>query len=382
MQKYQTKYYVLVALSLAVFVMGFFIATDIGTSLKYSSDSIWIRSLAENFRAGNGLTGLDGDELIYWVPLYPLILSLSSENFDLFALIINFFAIIGVFILASLTYHKEQELANGKLFYSTSLLLSTPLLMISVFLWTETVFLFLLLLFVYGLNAYLESQNKFYLIIWLISGWLMLVLRNAGIFFIPGILIWITIQKNRTLNNKITLISLILLMCSGFLTWNIYKIIIQSNLNVLTELIPVFKPLNNVLLISNEIGKYIIPDIGYYLSGLVGAGLLGYLIYRAVKLTDSLIGLNYFMILTYLFTFVIIPPDPSEISRYLAPVIPFVFIASTRIMSLFYSSKKINPWISGITILGIYSYFFIRIIKNSFVWGHIDFYNYFTFAWL
>ena len=208
----------------------------------------------------------------------------------------------------------------------------------------------------------------------------MLMLRNAGIFFIPGALFWILFQKDKKLANKLSFMLLLLVMCSGFISWNVYRLIILSNTNVISELLPVFTPGRNLGIITHEIGSYFVPDIGFYLSYLVGAGIISGVIYGAVKSTGKSLGIAYFMILTYIFTFLIIPPAPSDISRYLAPVIPIIFIALAGFWSNVLADKKLHPWLVNMIVLSVYFYFIVRIIKNISVWAQIDIYNYFKFA--
>jgi len=380
LKRYPLNYIVWVTISLAIFIIGFYLATDFGNALRYSSDSYQLKSIAENFGKGNGLVAAGGQELIYWGPLYPIILSAWYHEIDLFALLINFFSIIGVFVLSQITFKRELEGPSAKLIYTSGLLLSTPLLMIAVFFWTETLFLFLLVLFCYGLINYLDTNKKKYLIIWIIAGWLMLVLRNAGIFFIPGAVMWILLQKEKKLYDKLSFLLILVVISSGFISWNIYKLIILSNINVISELLPVFTPGRNLELITNEIGKYFVPDIGFYFSNLVGAGIIARVIYVAINFSGKSISVAYFMVLTYIFTFLIIPPSPSDISRYLAPVIPVIFIVVSGFGSYVLASNKLNPWLSKMIVISVYFYFVLRIIKNITVWAQIDIYNYFKFV--
>jgi len=380
LKPYPLKYIVWPTISLTIFITGFYLSTNSGLSLNYSTDSFWLRSLAENYGSGNGLIGPDGKELIYWVPLYPLLLSVWLAQIDLFALLINLFSISGVFFLANVTFKMELERPSAKLVYATSLILSTPLLMITVFFWTEAIFLFFLMLFIYGLINYLNTGSKLHLAGWIIAGWIMLMMRNAGIFFIPGAVLWILLQKEKRFYDKLTFLVFLLVMCSGFLSWNIYKIIILTNINVIGELLPAFTPVINFALVTNEIGKYLVPDIGFYFSSLVGTGFIGGVFYLAIKSPGKRISLVYLMALSYIFTFFIIPPDPSDVSRYLAPVIPLILVASSGYLSKILVSNRLNPWLGKMILFSVYCYFLIRIIKNIGVWAQIDIYNYFRFA--
>jgi hypothetical protein len=157
-------------------------------------------------------------------------------------------------------------------------------------------------------------------------------------------------------------------------------LLIHSNLNVIAELLPVFTPVRNLGLITNEIGKFLVPDIGFYFTNLVGAGIIAGIIYVAYKSSVTSISVAYFMVLAYIFTFLIIPPNPSDISRYLAPVIPIFFIVIADILSKILTSNKMHPWVSKMIVLSMYSYFVLRIMKNISVWAQIDTYNYFKFA--
>ena len=129
-----------------------------------SPDSVYYISAARNIAGGFGVTSFDGSPFVYWPPLYPMLLSIPAIVFHLDPLttapIINA-------ILFGLIIYFSGLLLGRHLFSSTALaILGVPLIVFSIILldiatmaWSETLFIFLTLVFLLYLGKFLEKKD-------------------------------------------------------------------------------------------------------------------------------------------------------------------------------------------------------------------------------
>src|SRR6185369_9930359 len=101
-------------------------------------------------------------------------------------------------------------------------MLSVQIAMISVFVWSELVFM--ALLFLNTLCALKLKQNKSYFYWLLVTGFLACLQRNAGLFWISGVCLWLVLDSSVTLKRRIIESGICFLICSsGLWAWNIYN---------------------------------------------------------------------------------------------------------------------------------------------------------------
>lgn len=138
-----------------------------------SPDSVTYLSAAQSFETNRSFIGVDGLPLTNWPPLYPILLSVVNG-----ALLNQLSLIVSAFLIWNLLQNVHH-----RTLLTTVAVLSFPLLKLSSMIWSELVFISLLLalLAVLKRNNALQSNN------WLFAIWLLIVFlclqRYVGVFF-------------------------------------------------------------------------------------------------------------------------------------------------------------------------------------------------------
>lgn len=149
-----------------------------------SPDSVAHVSTARNQLSGKGYIQYDGSPFVRWPPLFPTLLtSISLLGFDPLgaARYLNalcFGAMIFVFGLWLLKNIKPLPFA---LLGPAALLLSRPLIGVSVFVWTEPLFALFVLMFVVEAGEFLESGKSLSIVLLAISAALAFLTRYVGV---------------------------------------------------------------------------------------------------------------------------------------------------------------------------------------------------------
>jgi hypothetical protein len=150
-----------------------------------TDDSINYLSAASSFP--NELLKVDGTLYVEWPPLFPILLSLyklTGMSAADFAMI--FQGIVFVLNLI-LTGRLLQPAIHSRYIHFIAmvfLVFSIPLLQSHVFIWSESAFIFLLLLNVYVLVKYLETEKIIYFVYLIFLSMLMSLERKTGLYFI------------------------------------------------------------------------------------------------------------------------------------------------------------------------------------------------------
>ena len=156
--------------------------------IALSPDSVGYISVARSLSVGMGLTMYDSSPLTVQPPLYPAILSLTESllgldpvdgariiNAGVFGLIVYFSGLLFRRYFASLSF-----VAIGLV----AVLLSPVLFRISIYAWTEPIFILLSLLFLLQLDGYLRRKSATNLLLLAIVTGIACLTRYIGIAFI------------------------------------------------------------------------------------------------------------------------------------------------------------------------------------------------------
>ena len=156
--------------------------------IALSPDSVGYISVARSLSAGMGLTMYDSSPLTVQPPLYPAILSLTESllgldpvdgariiNAGVFGLIVYFSGLLFRRYFASLSF-----VAIGLV----AVLLSPVLFRISIYAWTEPIFILLSLLFLLLMDSYLEQKSTTFLLLLAIVTALACLTRYIGVTFV------------------------------------------------------------------------------------------------------------------------------------------------------------------------------------------------------
>ncbi|MCC5943547.1 MAG: hypothetical protein JJT94_01325 [Bernardetiaceae bacterium] len=188
-----------------------------GAGLRYTNDSYFYEAAAQSFAAHAQLQNPDGSAFTHWAPLYPVILSVGIVHIRLWAAILNILFMGGAFYF--LLKLSDSFLVTNFARWAFTLLLASapPLLLVSHFLWSESVFMGFFAAF-----CYFYAREKLSLLVIFLGIMLMLV-RNVGLVLV---FFWI-IGSGLPRLNRSFLWRIVLLFFPSAL-WNVY-VVVQSN---------------------------------------------------------------------------------------------------------------------------------------------------------
>ncbi|MBA4145871.1 MAG: hypothetical protein C0523_08920 [Cytophaga sp.] len=291
--------------------------------LLLTHDSYNYLSAAKSFREHGQLLAITGDPYIYWPPLFPVLLSLFREPLKvmMWTHLILFVAIgsIMAIIAERLIQHK---IVRG--ICMISLMCGVHLIMNSVFLWSELLFIFLALILSYYLPKSNELSSAF--VTSLVLGFLLCIQRNAGIYILSGAALWIAIEGSLSWQQNIKkALFFFIITTSGFWLWNLSITFLFSSPFQLQK---------------GDFFYY----IGYNLKGMMWALLKTYLPLKeswTVLMVVILIGLFFFLkknfkedlmlramsciILGYLLGIILLfrIEAEEELDRFVSVILPF-----------------------------------------------------------
>jgi len=196
-------------------------------------DSVYYVSVARHIADGTGFVGYDGYYLVLQPPLYPFVLaaiktvfftdplvSSGYVNAILFGLTIYF---TGLFLLKHLTSYIVVLLGT------ISILISFALIQLSIMVLSESLFIFLVLLFLYYFDEYKTKGNISSLILFAAAASLACLTRYIGVILILTGVINILFQKSKLFKEKLQhIIVFIFITCLPIGLWIIRNIVLSK----------------------------------------------------------------------------------------------------------------------------------------------------------
>lgn len=309
-------------------------------------DSCAYLSAAESFKADFTFVSFDGQPYKYWPPLFPVVLSLFGGVWYWFQLLLT--AWIGVLVVIQTRKIIEDPLLQ--LLCQASILVGVHLLLIGTFLWSELLFLVILIHF-----AMAVERKQFATAI--ILGFVLCLQRNAGLFFVIAAALWYWDMKKSFI--------LFILGSSGFFAWNIYTSAPMEN--TYFQSIP-----HNVGMMSDAMIRSLAP-----LPGIV---FIVVLIALAFMLrSDPKTRLIGIMMVVYLAGMCSLPQlDVFENDRFASVVIPFFMIVVFRAIEI--AASKQTSTARKVLIIAVacwLAYPAARSLKNAPQWHKLSFTSYF-----
>lgn len=154
-------------------------------------------------------------------PLFPIILSCLDLNTSviLFAFGMSYWLILNGTLYF---YCQEVQSTSQRIFFSFLLAFSTPLLLITNYLWSEVFFTLFLLVSSYFLLKFSKDQTNYKAIAFAIAfAFLYCLQRNTGIFFVMGSAFFLLLECQ---NKKTFILTFIYaaLSLSGWAIWTTY----------------------------------------------------------------------------------------------------------------------------------------------------------------
>jgi hypothetical protein len=171
----------IVAFGIAGVVLSLVSTSRYGVGI--SSDSTAYISAARSLLAGHGYMCHDGSQYTGWPPLFPTLLAgigLAGIDPAVAARFLNAFAFGGIIFASALFFARCLRSKALIVVATSSILLSYPLLDISVMALTEAVFVLLIVLFVLEISSFLESGRILSLVLASVLAALCLLQRYTG----------------------------------------------------------------------------------------------------------------------------------------------------------------------------------------------------------
>ncbi len=362
---FNKNYYWLIVIGVVLYL----IATISGNG--YTSDGLLYKFIAQSIVSGTGCITWNGDELLYWVPLYPYILSagyfLGGIDLYIWVLHLVFLAVtFAIWIRIADEEISENKTKTGIILF---IIFNTSLLFCYVFVLSEAIFITSSGLYFYFISGWLKNGKFSDLIIATVSGFATLMLRNAGIFLLAGSFIYGLIYLFRKSERKGQLIFVAhtIVVFSGFSVWNIKKLLLGGHMDIITDMFPYLDILGNWNLISKSISAnfipFVLPQVFHSIFTLTLFAFFAYslVMYKSEIRIQLLISVIFF----YLLFWLIIPADQWNIERFLAPVFPALLVITAYFIEKSKILTKCPPWIFVLILL----YPAIRILKNALFWG-------------
>ncbi|HEY3402297.1 MAG TPA: hypothetical protein VGK59_02855 [Ohtaekwangia sp.] len=334
--------------------------------LLLTPDSQDYLAAATSFRTDQMLLNQHGSPYVYWPPLFPMILSLFG-NPQAAMVWVNFFIKVIIGILLFRIAQKYIRHTGLQLSFMLVTLCGVHLLMISVYLWSELIFLLLVLINFYA--ALHHRLSRIYFITLLTTGFMICLQRNAGFFYVSAVSVWLLVHQDSSLISRL-IISVIffIVSVSGLSIWHVYV----TNLHLAYRLddYPFFENISgNTFSLLISLGKF-------FLSGTVGV-IIAILILVAsilyalrLQLLKGQLLLAFLIVVTYLPGLAFVEALPNdEMDRFLSVIIPFLCILIFAAADQLFRHK--NPgWRASVLVVLICwnTYSLARTVTNAEIW--------------
>lgn len=361
---------------LALFGLFYLLACTSGNKLTYDSQAYL--AAAKSLREGMGLLNQFGKPYVAWPPLYPVILSLGIDWIEGYVFLLHLLCGLGTIYLWGKIAEEVLKTSFWYFFFLLVLSLSTPFLMVFVFAWSEAGFIFLFTAHLYCLQKFINDKKSRY-ILWAAQlAFLMLLQRNAGIFLLAGVAGGVLLNYSFFSRRQLKYLFLYSLFAvSGFGLWNIYVSVFKGNEQILTEVEPMTSLPKNAELVFSELGKLYVPEpLGLIFGLFVLVPCLAFLAFELCRQQDVWLRLLLILLLTYLMVWVvvpalwvIVPAGKEDISRFLSPGIPVLYL----LVSVFLERRAQNVKAKVRLLIVVLSclwllYPVLRLFSNAWLW--------------
>ncbi len=330
-------------------------------------DSGHYLAAAKNFKENGTLLNADGTTYYAWPPLFPVVLSIFKDpQIGLGWINVTCKILIALLLLSiANSFFKDSFL---KVIFLITVMVSVNLAMISIFVWSDLVFMTLTLLNAHIALRLEKYPSDFYWL--LITGFLVCLQRDAGFFWACGISLWLFLDRSHNLKVRIWQSALCFFVCcSGLIIWRFYYAFFRQ-FDSFRDYSFFFHTVENLKPALIAYSKMLLPFNSMYAVAF-GALFFVSLFYYPIVNPDRSIQLIAIVISIYTAGFIGLPLqlDPSDMDRYFSAVTPLVYLF---ILSAF--QEKIH-FISQARRVGIYfivcvwlCYPVARTFKNIQAW--------------
>lgn len=335
--------------------------------LIMTPDSYHYFSASRSFRTDGIFLNTDGTRFTSWPPLFPFILSAFSDPQQ--ALVwINALCKL---ILGSFIYYLSNLLLTTRAFiaaYLVVVLLGVHLLLISVFFWSELIFMTLLFANIYFTLKLKNRPLYFYLMI--VTGFLFCLQRNAGLFWVTGTSVWLMLNNSPAWSSRFyKSISYFIFCTSGLWTWNLYNTFFSANNSVFSGRSYFSEAFLNIQAILFELGVTMLPFRGVF-AIFTGALMMILLLFLIVKNFHSRPELKLLALGLIAYTAGLIPVSylATDIDRYYSVISPIAILLFFMCLEKFVLQypRAAGAVIICATLWLVYP--LARTVKNAILW--------------
>jgi hypothetical protein len=346
-------------------------------------DSPFYVAAAQSFATKGVFLDHLGNAYTNWTPLFPVLLSLYTPNVPIYAKFLHLFSCLTTVYFLLLI---SKALINSwllRVLFSVTIVFSTPLLLVSSFLWSESIFIALLAWLLYWLFLFITSSShstswKNLSILILLSN-LLYLQRNAGLFFILAIGFFFFLQEisKKSFPKKALIYTFLSLV--SFVVWQIRNHFFVVNALDFRNNVFVVSFWESLIYMADIASLWLLPNILPLAFRLIFLVLFMGVLAYSFKKTEALAVMskkwNFLVLLMFMFGAYIAfmlalrMNVEEENERYLAPLFPLFFLFSFIIIDLI--MNKLNKFQSKATIILIVLWLFYplgRTLKNAQLW--------------
>ncbi len=294
-------------------------------------DSWQYLSAARCLINGEALKMADGSPFIAYPSLFPLVLSLFGKN--PLEIMPTFLATLYLFNLMLWIYLGQHYIKSQAVYFflCLSLCLSTPLLLVHSFLWSEALFIsFLSIVFLYY-HHYPRYFLQAELLLVFVGIGILVWQRNAGVWWGIGILIWLIFFKKH--KSRAT----VLVLSSGIiflLAWGWYLLSLNPSSFKHEGLLFFWYELgNNLVIFTGHLSSWFMPrSTALLIKVIFGTLLLASLFWVGVNGRNSTPNFIYLLMLcngVYLGGLLILKTSAlhySDLERFMAVMQPSLLL--------------------------------------------------------
>tara|TARA_R110002012_G_scaffold94666_2_gene229045 strand:- start:2242 stop:3438 length:1197 start_codon:yes stop_codon:yes gene_type:complete len=294
-----------------------------GLGLTYDSHNYL--SAARAIAEGRPMETQLGAKYVAQPPLFPAILSLWNGNLS-FSKVFNIVCYAVTLILIWKLIDIVLCSFSYKVLACFYIFLSTPLLLVHSFLWSEPFFLVLIQLIIVTLYFHGETKSVYLFYALILLSLLLCAQRNAGVFIVSSIFLTFFLEESSFVN-RIKIGIAFLTSSSGFFLWNLYGFSREGGGFLDAGYLQNVG--GNILEYSSAIGVWFVPGTSSHYV-VVAAGILSLwfvisIFFSSEPISPRLTFLRQLSTIpvVYVLGFVILgKPVASDAERFLAGIFP------------------------------------------------------------
>ncbi len=348
--------------------------------LGITHDSRHYLAAARSLLHDGTLRNADGTAYTNWPPLYPVLLALARAELRHIR-IGQVLVFLGILFLAHRLAVRNIRQPGLRVFFMGSVVFSTPLLLTSVFVWSEGFFVLLTLAALICFRHYQSSERAAHFWWLIIFGNLLCLQRLTGTFFVFGFAVLVFIQGKSL--KKAILYSVFSL--AGTAAW-LFRNTFLEHSPAFRQNILVISPLQSFIGYTEAFGDWFVPvSAPFALKLAVGvlwfSGIL-FCQWRFRFKPSSFFFQANFLASWYLACMVLAGGEASETDRFAIPAYLFIFGGIAAGLDAAFTVLSARRVLAATLLLSVWmAYPVVRTVKNAAFWHWANAYAHIQPEW-